>query len=1163
MSSARKFKRGFLDGFYEIFQNDPYIVKMSGRTQQKEENGEDTLDKRTLSVFVARKIRDNYMDVCASLPWVRVKEPAKFILEYLKNTEKSAFFERVRQVSLLNTVFETVTKKTDVVAARELFDIILENISERETSWTLPYEPAKNRQSTKGFIQALGELRAVSPKYEVRSDGVIRETDLISEETERRGDKYALLTEIKKNLKRIEKELDEPALNDFSNERFIVSRTLELCFREEGYGKAFWKQWFDILCFQIKEEALQIAVTEAFIDLSIVNLFKQKQIEAKYRNMGDGRDLSQKPQTKNVFAQDVTFKDVCETYYIQRFLLSMNDEQSDNQERDFETLLRYHAAYISTASTSRFPAETGRLFSGTTSATGKNTQRTKQLLAIFAFFYFYSTFRQDGNKETALENFRKFNGAARITVDEKNIFNDSDVFAIGFDVGQRKYLKDIHDCINAVQRDFLYIFEKTQKVINSPTRDQIQYETPGRSGKTVAQYMKSLANKLNALCGKEVPREGDIALLKKNAENIVRNCENIDLHIPDILVEEAMTTTLENEKKKEQGKLDKDISEKPETIAQYFMNECLKNLEEKFNEAAEKDFLCNQLLLRQDFASVRMLLFRFARYNDFTNECILDIDLLQMRNELLDNIDDILLVGDKTSKASKYSQTMESLTGDTQYSLTVADEIFRRTTTNDEIFQTSLSRNSIEVKADEALAGTFLRISEQVKTPILEKNSGNSYRFICDLNRLILAGVGFARKYDRDDHIGDEFIKTFDLGEKGYSEEHLDYYFDPFILFGTIVVSYLSSDTRKILIQDLCQRVRNNSHPDKRLLQEGCILLLNNVLLQTHILLSYYERKAIFDCIFATNMYPKQWQAYEILKTRSFYAEYAEKEFQCFLEGIVSSPRFIYLAASTAPELPGEKWNSGDIKFDFDGKTYTPDDYYYFCLRLQYLTWTKNKHSFKAEQIAQIVNLGCEVAADILEKDDIDKRKFALGTQMLLVGVANLIRSNRLTSADSKKNPYHVFHENMVRIMIRSEYLQRTMNKDYQDYLKLTPNSMENIPTPDFWMLCGGLRYVAAIWKEYTDIPNFKVKLTKEEAEGLSHSLNTLAAKWLTRFYTMDHRLIYWFTDYFDQNKGEWQRTLDLFGTYDENSYLNYDHMERYAALMTKEKYELAEKSKS
>ena len=36
MSSGKKFKRGFLDGFYEIFQKDPFIVKMSGVTQEND-----------------------------------------------------------------------------------------------------------------------------------------------------------------------------------------------------------------------------------------------------------------------------------------------------------------------------------------------------------------------------------------------------------------------------------------------------------------------------------------------------------------------------------------------------------------------------------------------------------------------------------------------------------------------------------------------------------------------------------------------------------------------------------------------------------------------------------------------------------------------------------------------------------------------------------------------------------------------------------------------------------------------------------------------------------------------------------------------------------------------------------------------------------------------
>ncbi len=1163
MSSARKFKRGFLDGFYEIFQNDPYIVKMSGRTQQKEENGEETLDKRTLSVFVARKIRDNYMDVCASLSWERTKDPAKFIFEYLKNVESSAFFQRKQQDSLLNTVFNTVTLCDELCSARELFRIILQNIDDKQTPWELTYTPAQDRKGIKGFISALGELRAVSPKYEVPDADCLTEFEL--DTLEKRGDKYALLTEIKKILKRIEKETDPPAVNDFANERFILSRSLKLCFEHNGYGKAWWQRWFDILCFYIDEEALQIATTEAFIDLVIVNLFEQKQIEAKYRNMGDGRDLSQKPQTKNVFAQDITFKDVCETYYIHKLLLSMDKGTSENLKLEFETLLRYHAAYISTASTSRFPAETGRLFSGTTSATGKNTQRTKQLLAIFAFFYFYSTCQYGEDRKKALDDFKKFNRAARITVDEKDIFKDRDIFQNGFDVAQRAYLMAIHDCINAIQRDFLYIFETTQRIINAPTRDQSQQDKQSIKAKSVATYMKSSINKLTEIYKKESQRDADISLLKRNAENIIRVCEDYDLHIPDVLIENAMKAALKHEKEKEQGKEQPENGneqEKPESIAQFFMNECLKSLEEKFNEAAENEFLCNQLLLRQDFASVRRLLFRFAKYNDFTNECVLDIDLLQMRNELLESIDDTLLRGnEELSNHSKYFFEWLSIETErpySSYSLKFADEIFSACYKN---FTQNL------VGTNDSLCEVLPRITKYAKPAILEKNSENSYRFICDLDRLILMGVGFARKYDGDANIETAFKNIFEPHFNQYDTEHLDYYYDPFILFGTIVLSYLSDESRKELIRALCEYVRRGQEPRKRPLQECYILLLNNVLLQSHIFLSYYERKCIFDCIFATNMYPKQWQAYKILKSRSFYADYARQEYQYFLDGIVESPRFIYLAASEAPALPDEKANSGDIKFELeDNVVYTLNDYYHFCLRLQYLSWTKPKHAFRAEQIQTIVNigddiLGCNVSETLSQWEDIDKKKFALGTQMLLMGVANLIRSNRLSCADARTIPYHLFHTKMVKLLVYSEYLQRSMNQDYQTYLK-TSASVETAPPTTFWLLCGGLRYIGALWKDSQNIPDIKVKLEDNAIlETFSHSLNDFAAKHLQRFYVMDHRLIDTCTDYFDQRSEEFEKSLHLMKDYDEKNYLDYDNTEKYLAQMSEKKLELSKES--
>lgn len=1182
MSSGKKFKRGFLDGFYEIFQKDPFIVKMSGVTQENEDKNEDanakkTLDKRTLSVFVARKIRDNYMDICASLPWKHMKEPADFIFQYLKEPETSAFFDRKPQQSLLSAVFDSFSIGEEMPAAYLLFERIIQHIQDTKTPCEIPFEPANDQDHTQSFIRALGELRAASEPYE--KDAV-----------DGRGEKYALLTECKKILKRTEKETESPSQKDFVSERFMVSKTLRLCFESDGYGKAWWKRWFEILCVYPDQEALQIATTEAFLNLVIEKLFQQKQIEAKYRNMGDGRDLSKKPQTKNVFAQDITFKDVCETYYINRFLLSMEaqteqaekDEEKNKQRRRtaFETLLRYHAAYISTASTSRFPAETGRLFSGTTSATGKNTQRTKQLLSIFAFLYFHTQFQSREDGQNASENFRRFNHAARITVDEKSVFHERDLFANGFDAAQRKYLLAIHDCINAVQRDFLYIFEKTQRVINAPTREQFKQDEESSKEKSVAQYMKSIMNKLTELHKGGGSRDGDVALLKKNAENIIRVCEEYSLHIPDSLIENAMKEALKYEKKKTLPKEDADQTENvqdgdtgenlenPENMAQYFMNECLKSLEEKFNEAAEKDFLCNQLLLRQDFDSVRLLLFRFARYNDFTNECVLDIDLLKMRNELLENIDDVLIIGNDDTRQSKYSVDLQAITdAKNRFSMTFANEIFERCFFRNLIEmdmpceqksdENAGAQSDPESKLDtESFCRILALIEDKAKTRVLEKNSPTSYRFICDLDRLILAGVGFARKYDGDQNIGDPFSDVFKKYFQEYGTEHLDYYFDPFILFGTVAISYLSDETRKHLIRYLCEEVRKNRTAGERPLQEGYILLLNHVLLQVHISLSYYERKAIFDCIFATNMYPKQWQAYEKLKERSFYADYARQEYQYFLDGVVQSPRFIYLAASEAPEIPEEKINQGEFKFDLTKALCTVDAYYDYCLRFQYLSWTQSKHTVKAECVAQIVTMGRKLSDDILNRNDRDKRKFALGTQMLLMGISNLIRSDRLKAEDAKKIPYHVFHKELVDIMIRSEYLQRKMNEDYQKYLNQDA-SLETAPLPTFWMLCGGLRYVAAIRKEPRSVPDYRVELQEDEAAVFANSLNPFASRHLKRFYGMDHRLIDCFTDYFEKRPDEKSAHLDCLLDGTKAEYLAYDNMENYESEMAEERKKL------
>ena len=1122
-SENKKFKRGFLDGFAAIFRDDPSVSELIA--DAKEKGDSDTPDKRAFSVFVARKIRDNYMDICADLPFEEQQKPVQFILHYLKDTANDIYFERKPEQSLLSRVFDVMTGENESFSAETLFHAITDEIIGDQTPETLSLTTIEQE-----IISAVRELRDLCSPYEKNPDA------------QGRAEKYALMTEIKKVLSRNNKEEEmQPLFRDFAAEKTVVSKALDLCFETEGYGRPFWIGLFRIFVRHLEKDALDIAAANAFIDAVFRDLFMQKQVKAKYRNVGGNRNLAEMPETKNIFPQDLTFKDIIETYYITRLLLSMNGGSEFNFKAEFETNLKYHSAYISTASTSRFPAETGRLFEGTTNATGKNTQCTKQLLAIFAFCYFEKQHRlidrlkwkQDEESIRQLkkeeEGFSDFCSAARINADQHTIFSSRNIFANGFDSAQRDFLLKIFDCINAVPRDFLYIFETTQRIVNSPNREQKQYmDERSVKGKTVFDYMKSSATKLESLCSGNDTEDalGSVTLLRRNAENIIRICEKHTVQIPEVMIENALKAAISHEikeggRKKEDRKKNE---EKPETIDRYFMNDILKNLEEKYNEAAESDFLCTQLLQRQDYATVRTLLFRFARYNDFTNECTVDIDLLEMRNELLQEINDVLIVN------AHYQRNLPGLITEGEYCLTFADRVFA-----DAMDRNLLDAN--DLPADDILPGILDKLMEH--TQLLYKNDPNkaddrTYRFRTDLNRLMLAGVGFARKYDGSSEIVEKFIDVFDHSFCPKGNNHLRYSFEPFMLFGTVVISYLSHTSRKKLIYGICETVYYSNSALERARQEASILLLNNTLLQKYIPLSYHERKTIFDCIFATNIYPKQLQAYSTLKKTSFYSEYARKEFERFLSGEVASPIFIYLAAAEAPALPDEKQLSTRILFALKGEE-TLEDYFRICLRIQYLSWTKIKQSFEENTLADVIDLGHTVAKDIMEKDDVSKRKFALGTQMLLVALSNLIRSERL--------PDDFREDKIVPLMIRSEYLQRSMNTDYLDYLE-----KDTSEGTDFWLLCGGLRYIAATYKRRKTLSvQNRVHLQAEETELFKKCLLNRTKERIPRFFMMDHRLVFCYTDAFDQCP-ELEMTLDWGDQLQKEHFLDYDNMEIYFA---------------
>ncbi|MBQ8496614.1 MAG: hypothetical protein IJ489_04055 [Clostridia bacterium] len=1123
-SENKKFKRGFLDGFAAIFQDDPSVSELIADAQEKDDT--DTPDKRAFSVFVARKIRDNYMDICADLPFEEQQKPAQFILHYLKDTANDIYFERKPEQTLLGRVFDEITEGNESFSVETLFRSITDNITDSETPAELALAIGEQES-----IQAVSELRALCGPYEKDPD------------EQGRAKKYALMTEIKKLLSKSSKEGEPKSLfRDFAKEKAIVSKALDLCFDMQGYGKTFWDKLFRIFSCYLDRDALDIAAANAFIDAVFRDLFMQKQVKAKYRNVGN-RNLSDMPETKNVFPQDLTFKDISETYYITRLLLSMNGDQKSNFKEEFETNLKYHSAYISTASTSRFPAETGRLFEGTTNATGKNTQCTKQLLAIFAFCYFEKQHRtidllkwskaeadvQRLRKEE--EGFANFCSAARIHADRNTVFTSRNIFSDGFDSAQRDFLMKIFDCINAVPRDFLYIFETTQRIVNAPNREQkLHKDDLSAKDKTVFDYMKSNATKLESLCSGTNTDDslGSIALLRRNAENIVRICEGNAVQIPEVMIENAVKAALSHEikeggRKKEDRKKNE---EKPETIDRYFMNDILKNLEEKYNEAAESDFLCTQLLQRQDYATVRTLLFRFARYNDFTNECTVDIDLLEMRNELLQEINDVLIAN------AHYQRNLPGFITESEYCLNFADRVFA-----DAVERNLLDANDPPENEDDPLPGILEKLMEH--TQLLYKNDPNkkddrTYRFRNDLDRLMLAGVGFARKYDGSSEIIQKFIEVFERSFYPKGNNHLRYSFEPFMLFGTVVLSYLSHTSRKKLIYGICETVYQCSSALERAQQEASILLLNNTMLQKYIPLSYHERKMIFDCIFATNIYPKQLQAYSTLKKTSFYAEYARREFERFLSGEIASPIFIYLAAAEAPKLPEEKQLSTRVSFALTGNE-TLNDYFHIALRMQYLSWTKNKHEFEEATLFDVIRLAHVFFESIMKEDDVSKRKFALGTQMLLVALSNLIRSERL--------PEDFAEAEIAPLLVRSEYLQRSMNTDYMDFL-----NNDTQTKPNFWLLCGGLRYIAATYKrrKILSVSN-RVHLTPEETELFEKCLLNGTRTRVPRFFMMDHRLVFCYTDAFDQNQ-KLEKTLVWDDKLTKDHFLDYDNMDIYFA---------------
>ena len=162
--------------------------------------------------------------------------------------------------------------------------------------------------------------------------------------------KYELITEILKILRKNKREQTSLAFAEIKGITEKIWKTFLAC---EGKESAWWEQFLLVILFHTERELLDSACVEVLVDLVFAEEFEKKQIDAKYRNSSEKNTDIQKPQKKNIFPQDLTFQDVCETYYMTRLLLSMDDLEQ-NFTDEFESLLLY-MIFSKSFSVSNFP----------------------------------------------------------------------------------------------------------------------------------------------------------------------------------------------------------------------------------------------------------------------------------------------------------------------------------------------------------------------------------------------------------------------------------------------------------------------------------------------------------------------------------------------------------------------------------------------------------------------------------------------------------------------------------------------------------------------------------------------------------------------------------------------------------------------------------------
>lgn len=333
------------------------------------------------------------------------------------------------------------------------------------------------------------------------------------------------------------------------------------------------------------------------------------------------------------------------------------------------------------------------------------------------------------------------------------------------------------------------------------------------------------------------------------------------------------------------------------------------------------------------------------------------------------------------------------------------------------------------------------------------------YEFENQCCRLVLAALGQKCDNSQDalEHI-DSFLIFYSAIAVDGTKNHLEYHMDDASIYITMFLLSLSEEKRDELITEMCFIAKSSISPGDRIKQEAYIFCLSLLLVQSQYQPSSKIRKSIFE-LFECNIYHDQILAFNDLKYKDpYYSEYPQYVFSKSLvfeenDERTYPPYYIYLLATTAPKLIGERKPEGVITFNAEAIE-GADKIFDSFLRIQYLTWmpsSTRKITISEDNLLPLLNQSKKILVDSLESTpNKDTMKITYGLQALFMALSNV---ERVVPGNTQRWDTET-KEILFECLIFSEYYQRKYNRFYNS---------DDISKGRFWMQCGGFRYIASL----------------------------------------------------------------------------------------------------